>query len=70
MALCTKEVTVKGSFRYGAGDFELAVGLIAEGKVGAGELVTGKVAFREAERAYREVRGGRGIKWLIEGVRD
>ena len=55
MALCTKEVTVKGSFRYSAGDFELAVGLIADGRVGARDLVTGKVPFLEAERAYGEV---------------
>ena len=70
MALCTKEVTVKGSFRYSAGDFELAVGLIADGRVGARDLVTGKVPFLEAERAYEEVREGKGVKWLIEGVRD
>ena len=70
MALCTKEITMKGSFRYGSGDYKLAVELIASGKVRVKEMITGKVPFERAEEALLAVKEGRGIKTLIEGVRD
>jgi threonine dehydrogenase-like Zn-dependent dehydrogenase len=31
MAMCTKELNVKGSFRYGSGDYQTAVDLVASG---------------------------------------
>lgn len=70
MEVCTKEVSVKGSFRYGSGDYKLAVELVASGRVGVKELITGKVGFREAERAFEDVKGGKGIKILIGGVEE
>ncbi|PGH10169.1 chlorophyll synthesis pathway protein BchC [Helicocarpus griseus UAMH5409] len=70
MAACTKELDVRGSFRYGSGDYKLAVGLVAEGRVDVKRLVTGTVGFREAERAITDVQGGKGIKTLIRGVED
>ena len=70
MAVCTREITVKGSFRYGSGDYKLAVELVADGKVEVGKLVSRKVSFGEAEEAFRDVKGGKGIKILIEGVKD
>ncbi|MCJ1391875.1 hypothetical protein MMC18_004742 [Xylographa bjoerkii] len=70
LKVCVKEVTVKGSFRYGSGDYKLAVELVAAGKVDVKGLVTGKVGFGEAEKAFETVRGGEGIKTLIEGVKD
>ena len=70
MAMCTKEVTCKGSFRYGSGDYDTAVQLVSEGKLDVKKLITGKVAFKEAEKAYEEVKAGKGIKMLIEGVKD
>lgn len=70
MAMCIKELNVRGSFRYGSGDYQLAVDLIASGKIDVKELITGKVAFREAEQAFQEVKAGKGIKILIEGVKD
>lgn len=70
MAVCTREITVKGSFRYGSGDYKLAVELVADGKVEVGKLVSRKVGFGEAEEAFRDVKGGKGIKILIEGVKD
>ncbi|KAF7592834.1 hypothetical protein BBP40_012369 [Aspergillus hancockii] len=68
MAACTKELNVKGSFRYGSGDYKLAVNLVASGKVSVKELVTGVVKFEDAEQAFREVKAGKGIKTLITGV--
>ncbi|KAK5168539.1 putative xylitol dehydrogenase [Cryomyces antarcticus] len=70
MAMCTKELNVKGSFRYGSGDYQLAVEMLAAGRISVKELITGKVAFTEAEKAFQDVKAGKGIKMLIEGVKD
>ncbi|EEH38609.1 sorbitol dehydrogenase [Paracoccidioides lutzii Pb01] len=68
MAACTKELDVRGSFRYGSGDYKLALTLVAEGKVDVKSLVTETVAFEDAESALVDVKGGKGIKTLIRGV--
>ncbi|KAI5803386.1 chaperonin 10-like protein [Peziza echinospora] len=70
VAMCCKELTVKGSFRYGPGDYKLAVDLISSGRVSVKELITGRVKFEQAEDAFKQVLGGKGIKILIEGVED
>lgn len=69
-AMCTKELNVKGSFRYGSGDYALAVNLIASGRVDVKSLITGKVKFLDAEQAFGDVKASKGIKTLIEGVTD
>lgn len=68
MAACTKELNVRGSFRYGSGDYKLAVGLVASGNVNVKELITSTVKFEDAEQAFKEVKVGKGIKTLIAGV--
>ncbi|KAH1366036.1 hypothetical protein KXV22_007384 [Aspergillus fumigatus] len=70
MAACTKELAIKGSFRYGSGDYNLAVGLVASGKVNVKDLITGVVEFHDAEQAFKEVKAGKGIKTLIAGIQD
>jgi len=70
VALCCKEITMRGSFRYGPGDYQLAVDLISAGRVSVKELVTGRVKFTQAEEAFCQVLSGKGIKILIEGVED
>lgn len=67
MALCTKELNVKGSFRYGPGDWTTAVTLMSDGRISVKELITGTVKFRDAEEAFHKVKAGKGIKTLIEG---
>lgn len=67
MAACAKELTIKGSFRYGSGDYKLAVDLIATGKVDVSSLITGQVKFEDAEQAFKDVKAAKGIKILIEG---
>ncbi|KAF2470958.1 GroES-like protein [Lindgomyces ingoldianus] len=67
MAMCTKELNVKGSFRYGSGDYQTAVDMVSTGRVSVKELITDKVKFDEAENAFRDVKAGKGIKILIEG---
>lgn len=68
MAACTKELNIKGSFRYGSGDYKLAVELIESEKINVKELVTGVVKFTDAEKAFLDVKAGKGIKTLIAGV--
>jgi len=70
MALCTKEIAVKGCFRYGAGDFELAIGMLRSGKISVKELISGVVPLEQATEAWETVRRGEGIKTLIQGVGD
>lgn len=67
MACCTKELTVKGSFRYGSGDYKLAVELVAAGKVKVSRMITRKVRFEDAEQAFMDIKAARGIKVLICG---
>jgi D-xylulose reductase len=68
MAACSKELIIKGSFRYGSGDYKLAVQLVSSGKVDVKRLITGTVKFQEAEEAFKEVKAGKGIKTLIAGI--
>lgn len=70
MTLCTKEVTCKGSFRYGSGDYKLAVDLVGSGKVDVKKLITGTVKFQDAEQAFKDVKAGTGIKCLIAGPNE
>lgn len=69
-AACTKELVIKGSFRYASGDYKLAIQLLAAQKVKAQELITDIVKFEEAERAFQDVKAGAGIKILIAGPEE
>lgn len=70
MALCLKEVTASGSFRYGSGDYDLAVELVRTGQVPVKKLVTSTVAFKDAEEAFKKVKEGEAIKVLIAGPNE
>ncbi|EGE00668.1 xylitol dehydrogenase [Trichophyton tonsurans CBS 112818] len=70
MAACTKELNMRGSFRYSSGDYKLALELVGSGKLSVKELVTKVVAFADAEQAFLEVKAGKGIKTLIAGEDD
>ncbi|KAF2139975.1 uncharacterized protein K452DRAFT_310340 [Aplosporella prunicola CBS 121167] len=67
VAMCAKELTITGSFRYSAGDYALAVQMIGLGRLSVKELITKKVKFEDAEEAFSNVKQGKGIKWLIAG---
>ncbi|KAG9494823.1 hypothetical protein J7337_013962 [Fusarium musae] len=57
MAMCQKEVTVKGSFRYGSGDFELAIELVSSNRV-------------PAEEAFKKAKECQFVKVLIAGPNE
>ncbi|KAF2091286.1 GroES-like protein [Saccharata proteae CBS 121410] len=67
---CTKELTITGSFRYSQGDYQLVVDMLASGRLSVKELISQKVTFEDAEEAFRNVKEGKGIKWLIEGPKE
>ncbi|KAJ2903110.1 alcohol dehydrogenase -like domain-containing protein [Zalerion maritima] len=70
MAMCLKEVTARGSFRYGPGDYKLAIELVASKKVDVKALVNGVVEFKHAEEAFKKVKEGQVIKILIAGPNE
>lgn len=65
--ICDKEATFKGSFRYGPGDYALAITLLRDKKVSLAGMVTHQYAFEEAGRAFENVEQREGIKSIIFG---
>ena len=63
----SKELTLRGSFRYKAGDYALALDLIANGRLDVKKLISKTVAFEDAAQAFEDVKAAKGIKILIEG---
>jgi D-xylulose reductase len=58
---------IKGIFRYSAGDYATSLFLLSTGKVEVKSLISKKVAFRDAEDAFKATKAGKDIKILIEG---
>jgi len=73
MSLLVKEAPFKGSFRYGPGDYELAIALVAQKKIDLKPLVTHRFKFDDAAEAFHTTRSGKGkdgkgvIKAMIDG---
>jgi L-iditol 2-dehydrogenase len=65
--ICSKEAVYKGSFRYGPGDYDLAIKLLDTGKVGVNDLITHEYDFSEAEQAFDNFGKQLGIKSIIYG---
>jgi L-iditol 2-dehydrogenase len=65
--ICDKEATLKGSFRYGPGDYKLAIQLLESNRVQVRSLITHEFAFSDAEQAFENVANRVGIKSLIYG---
>ncbi|KAJ5178493.1 uncharacterized protein N7500_001192 [Penicillium coprophilum] len=65
--ICDKEIVFKGSFRYGPGDFKLAIGLLDSRRIRLDGLVTHEYSFSQAEEAFKNVAGRGGIKSVIYG---
>ncbi|PVF96298.1 putative xylitol dehydrogenase [Serendipita vermifera] len=71
--ILTNELLVKGSFRYGPGDYALAISLVAQGKIDLKPLVTHRFKFDDAKEAFETTRKGKSedgkgvIKAIISG---
>lgn len=70
VAMGQKELMVRGCFRYGAGDYELAVGLLKRGAISVKPLISSVTPFNRATEAWDKTARGEGIKNLIRGVVD
>ncbi|KAG9006635.1 hypothetical protein FRB94_000561 [Tulasnella sp. JGI-2019a] len=68
-----KEIIFRGSFRYGPGDYALAISLVAQGKIDLKPLVTHRYKFDDAVEAFEAMKAGKGkdgkgvIKAIIDG---
>ena len=62
------EITVKGCFRYGPGDYKMALELAFMGKIDLRSLITKVFSFERVIDAWETTRKGEGIKTLIRGV--
>ena len=69
LVVCMGEITVKGSFRYKEGDYRIALDLIERGVLDVKKLISETFKFEDAEKAFENSKAGKGIKFLIEGVR-
>jgi D-xylulose reductase len=70
VAMGQKELMMRGCFRYGAGDYELAVSLLAKKLVDVKPLISSVTPFEKATEAWEKTGRGEGIKNLIQGVQD
>ncbi|KAH8694210.1 chaperonin 10-like protein [Talaromyces proteolyticus] len=68
-AFGAKELNLKGCFRYGPGDYELAMKLLTAGRVAVKDLISSVTPFENAPDAWEKTARGEGIKNLIEGVK-
>jgi hypothetical protein len=55
----SKQLRILGSFRYGMGDYPLAISLVERGLIDLKPLVTQVVEFEEALEAFEHTRKGR-----------
>ncbi|KAK2599471.1 hypothetical protein N8I77_011224 [Diaporthe amygdali] len=71
--LVNKEITVKGSLRYGPGCYQLAVDLVRQGRINLKPLLTHRFPFKDAAKAFKAMQDGEGedgkvtIKVIIDG---
>ncbi|KAE8337521.1 hypothetical protein BDV24DRAFT_167242 [Aspergillus arachidicola] len=70
LALSEKELRVSGCFRYGPGDFSLALNLLSRESLNLKPLISSITPFEQASTAWEMTARGEGVKNLIEGVRD
>jgi L-iditol 2-dehydrogenase len=68
--LCSKEGVYKTSFRYGPGDYKMAIELLESRRVSVKSLITHSYEFKSAEEAFIGTGRQEGIKCLIYGPRD
>ncbi|KAH9049169.1 xylitol dehydrogenase [Lactarius hengduanensis] len=72
-SLLIKELTLKGSFRYGPGDYRLAIALASKKLVDLRPIVTHRFKFEDAETAFNATKKGKSedgkdlIKAIISG---
>lgn len=71
-AFANKQARLTGSFRYGAGDYALAISLVASGRISLARLVTHRFAFTDAVAAFQATKEGKGAdgKGIIKAMSE
>lgn len=71
-AIIEKELNIRGSFRYGSGDYKLAISMLENRQVDLKALITSRYKFEDAEQAFIDVQSRKPglIKVLIGGPGD
>ena len=69
-AVAAKEINIQGCFRYGPGDYKLAIKLVNQGIVKLKPLITSITPFKDAPLAWEKTARGEGVKNLIQGVQE
>lgn len=67
LLMSEKELHVHGAFRYGPGDFKVAMDVLEAGSIPVKRLISNMFDFEEATDAWEETKQGRGIKNMIRG---
>ncbi|CAL5867239.1 uncharacterized protein PFLUO_LOCUS1454 [Penicillium psychrofluorescens] len=62
------EITIKGCFRYGAGDFQMGLDMVSTKRIDLKPLITKVVPFENVIDAWETTKRGEGIKTLIRGA--
>ncbi|RJE24228.1 Zinc-binding dehydrogenase [Aspergillus sclerotialis] len=70
LALSQKELRVRGCFRYGPGDYELALKLLGRPGIHLSSLVSSITPFEDAPQAWERTGRGEGVKNLIQVMQD
>lgn len=70
VAMSQKELMVRGCFRYGPGDYELAVKYLEKKKIDVKPLISSVSKFEDATEAWDKTARGEGVKNLIQGVQN
>ena len=65
--VCEKELLVRGSHRYGPGDYQTALDMLTSRTIDFESLISAIVPFEKAIDAWEMTRKGQGIKNLIRG---
>nr|BAK04516.1 predicted protein [Hordeum vulgare subsp. vulgare] len=71
-AFASKEAKFISSFRYGPGDYPLAISLVSSGRIDLKPLVTHRFQFRDAVEAFNATKNGKGTdgRGIIKAMID
>lgn len=67
VTMSEKELHMHGAFRYGPGDYDVAMGVLEAGTIPIKSLITNIFDFEQATTAWDTTKEGKGIKNMIRG---
>ena len=65
LSMSEKELHMHGAFRYGAGDYAVAMDVLESGTVELGKLISKVFEFEQATEAWEATKRGEGVKNMI-----